>query len=154
MLLLDILQIAFLCVIIGGASIPVSFTINSSPWVVWVGNALGSLISAAVVLYIGNRVTDNKFKKKISKRRIGKKVVYSFDEGQDNKRVVKAGSFINKHGLRLFSLVCPVFPGVLISTTAVYILGLDRKIYKHWMFTGVIFVSGGYVFGYWLAFVK
>jgi membrane protein DedA with SNARE-associated domain len=153
-MLLNIIKIAALCVVIGAASIPAGFTIDSSPWVVWVGNALGSLFSAAVVIYIGNRITDTKFKKKISKRRIGKKVVYTFDEGQDNKHVMKANKIINKHGLRLFSLFCPLFPGVLLSTVAVYILDLDKKIYKRWMFAGVIFVSWGYVFGYWYFFVK
>jgi hypothetical protein len=153
-MLFNIIKIAALCVVIGAASIPVSFTIDSSPWIVWIGNALGSLFSAAVVIFIGNRITDTKFKKKISKRRIGKKVVYAFDEGQDNKHVIKANKQINKHGLRLFSLVCPIFPGVLISTVAVYILDLDKHIYKRWMFTGVIFVSWGYVFGYWYVFVK
>jgi membrane protein DedA with SNARE-associated domain len=153
-MLFNIVKIAALCVVVGCASIPLGFSIDNSPWVVWIGNALGSLFSAAAVIYIGDRITDTKFKKKISKRRIGKKVVYTFDEGQDNKHVVKAGGFINKHGLKFFALLCPIFPGVLISTAAVYILGLDKATYKRWMFSGVIFVSGGYVFVYWYTFVK
>ncbi len=149
-----ILRIALLCIIIGGASIPVSFNINPNPVIVWIGNALGSLISAVVVIYIANRITSDRFKKKITRWRIGHKVVTLYDQGQDNKKVGKAGSFIDKHGLRLFSLFCPIFPGVTISTIAVYILDLDKKIYKRWMFCGVVFVSGAYVFGYWWLFVK
>lgn len=153
-MLFNIIKIAVLCIVIGAASIPVSFTIDTSPWVVWVGNAIGSLVSAAFVIFVGNRVTDTRFKKKLSQRRIGKKVVYTFDEGQDNKHVKQAGGFINRYGLRLFSLFCPIFPGVLLSTVAVYVLDLDKKIYKRWMFAGVIFVSWGYVFAYWHLFVK
>ncbi len=150
----DILKIALLSVVIGGVSIPPSFGINNSPVVVWLGNAIGSLFSAAIVIYIGNRITDEKFKKRVSKRRLGKKVVDVFDEGRSNEAVVKAGKAISKHGLVVFSLLCPIFPGVLISTAAVYLLDLDRKIYRRWMFTGVVFVSGIYVFGYWWLFVK
>ncbi len=150
----NILQIAILCIVIGGASIPVSFTINSSPWVVWVGNALGSLISALVVIYIGDRITDRKFKERASKRRLGKRVIKVFDESGKNKKVAKATIIIDKHGLRLFSLLCPIFPGVAISTAAVYVLNLDKKLYKRWMFAGVVFVSGIYVYGYWWLFVK
>ena len=153
-MILEILKIASLCIIIGSASIPISFTINGSPWVVWAGNALGSLLSAFVVIFIGDRVMSNKFRMRVSKSRVGKKIVLSFDEGADNKNVTKARIFINKHGLRIFSLLCPIFPGVLISTVTVYLLDLDKKIYKRWMFAGVIFVSGAYVLGYWWIFVK
>ncbi|MCA9334294.1 hypothetical protein KC963_04560, partial [Candidatus Saccharibacteria bacterium] len=94
----NIIAIAVLCITIGGASIPLSFQINSNPVVVWVGNALGSLISAAVVIYIGNRITDKKFEDKISKRRLGKKVVTVFAQDQsDNKKVKKAQIIIDKH---------------------------------------------------------
>lgn len=154
MLFINIIQIAFLCIIIGGASIPVSFTINSNPFVVWIGNALGSLLSAIVVIYIANRITNKRFKTKVSKHRVGKKIVTAFDEGEDSKKAQKASGFINKHGLKLFSLLCPIFPGVLISTVVVYALNLDKKTYVHWMLAGVFFVSGGYVFTYWWAFVK
>lgn len=155
MILLNILQIAVLCIAIGGASIPVSFTINSNPFVVWFGNALGSLISAAVVIYIGNRITDKKFDEKVSKRRLGKKVVTVLTQDQsENKKVKRAQFIIDKHGLRIFALVCPIFPGVLLSTAAVYLLGLDKKLYVKWMLAGVVFVSGFYVFSYWLAFVR
>jgi len=149
-----ILKIAILCVFIGAASIPVSFTINSSPAIVWIGNALGSLFSALVVLYIGERLTSQKFKDRVSHRRVGKKVVKAFDEGGSNKEVQKASSFINKHGLKIFSFFCPIFPGTLISTVTVFLLDLDKHAYKRWMAAGVFFVSGAYVFGYWWIFVK
>ena len=150
----DILIIAGYCIVLGGASIPICFEINNSPIIVWVGNGLGSLISALFVIYVGNRITNKKFEKKISKHYMGKKVVTVFEEGGDNKKVKKATIFVNKHGLRIFSFITPIFPGVLISTVAVFILDLDMKIYKRWMFTGIFFASGLYVFGYWLAFVK
>ncbi len=149
-----IIKIAILCIVIGGASIPLSFEVNSSPWIVWIGNALGSLISAIVVIYIGDRITSARFKKKVSKTRVGKKVVVSFDQGDNSKAVIKTRVIINKFGLRIFSLLCPIFPGVLISTVTVYVLDLDKKIYKRWMFVGVVFVSWFYVFGYWWALVK
>jgi hypothetical protein len=150
----QILKIAALCIVIGSASIPVSFTINSSPIIVWLGNALGSALSAIFVIYVGNRLTDKKFMKKISRWRLGRKVSNTFTEGQTNKRVAKIRRSINKHGLKLFALFCPIFPGVLVSTAAVYLLDLDKKTYKRWMLCGVIFVSGIYVFGYWWFFVK
>ncbi len=153
-MLVDIIRIAIICVIAGSISIPVSFGINPSPWVVWVGNALGSLLSAFVVIYIGDRIMSNKFRIRISRSRIGKKIVIAFDEGSENKNVIKAQGFINQHGLKLFALFCPIFPGVLLSTVSVYLLGLDKQTYKRWMFAGVVFVSGGYVFSYWLFFVK
>lgn len=153
-MIIDILIIAGYCIVLGGASIPICFEINSSPVVVWLGNALGSLISAAVVIYIGNRITNKKFEKKISKHYMGKKVVTVFEEGDDNQKVKKATIFINKHGLRAFSFITPIFPGVLISTVAVFMLDLDLRTYKRWMFSGVFFASGLYVFGYWLAFVN
>src|SRR4051812_28210451 len=153
-MLADLIKIALLCVVIGGASIPVSFTVNSNPVVVWLGNALGSLFSAAVVIYVSNRITSRRFKNKIIKRRIGKKIVKIYDSGEDSQKVQKAGSLINKHGLRLFSFLCPIFPGVLVSTTAVYILGVDKQTYKRWMFAGIFFASGAYVFGYWLLFIN
>ncbi len=154
MILIDIIKIAVLCILLGGASIPFSFNVNSSPYIVWLGNALGSLVSAIVVIYIGNRITSNEFKEKASKRRVGKKVVNAFEEGDSNKAVVKAGEFINKHGLRFFSFVCPIFPGVLLSTVAVYALDLNKKIYIRWMLTGVVIASGFYVFSYWKVFIK
>ena len=150
----QIIKIAILCILIGTASIPVSFTINSSPWVVWLGNALGSFLSAVFVIYIGDRITDERFKKRMSKRRLGKKIVKVFDEGSRSKRIAKARTSINKHGLKLFALVCPIFPGVTVSTAAVYILDLDKRTYKRWMLAGVVLVSGIYIFGYWWLFVK
>jgi hypothetical protein len=153
-MLRQIIHIAILCIIFGGASIPLSFTVNSSPVIVWIGNALGSLISALVVIYVGNKMTNKKTEEKLSKKRFTRKIVTVFEEGEDNKKVQKARILIDKHGLRLFSLLCPIFPGVLISTVAVFALDLDLKIYKRWMSAGVVFVSGFYVFSYWLAFVK
>src|SRR3954463_5435026 len=95
----QILKIAGLCIVIGSASIPVSFTINSSPIIVWLGNALGSALSAIFVIYVGNRLTDKKFMKKISRWRLGRKVSNTFTEGQTNKKVAKVRRSINKHGL-------------------------------------------------------
>jgi hypothetical protein len=149
-----ILQIAVLCVLIGAASIPVSFTVNSSPIVVWLGNALGSLFSAFFVIFISERITRKSFRTKMRRHRYSKKVVTLYDEGEDNKKIKKAGGYINKHGLKVFSFLCPIFPGTLIATITVYLLHLDTRIYKRWMFAGVFFASGAYVFGYWLVFVK
>lgn len=151
---IDILKIAVYCIVLGGASIPLSFHVNSSPAVVWSGNALGSLISAVFVIFVMRRIVSDAFRSKVSRVRIGKKIVTIYDAGSDSKNVKKAQVIINKHGLRLFSLVCPVFPGVLVSTIAVYLLELDTKIYKRWMFAGVVLVSGGYVYGYWWLFVR
>ncbi len=153
-MLSDILKIAGLCILIGAVSIPVSFTINASPWIVWLGNGLGSLFSAVVVTYICERITGASFKRRISYTRVGRKIVTIFDQGNQNKEVIKARDFINKHGLKLFSLLCPIFPGVLISTVAVYMLQLDTRVYRRWMLAGVFFVSGAYVFGYWFLFVR
>lgn len=150
----NIIVIAILCIFIGGASIPVAFTINSDPVVVWVGNALGSLISALVVIKIANKLSNKENDSKLKKRRYTRKIVTVFEEGDDSKQVKKASILINKHGLRVFSLVCPIFPGVLISTAAVYVLNLDKKLYLKWMSAGVVLVSGFYVFSYWMAFVK
>lgn len=153
-MIVDILVIAVYCIVMGGASIPICFEINSNPLIVWTGNALGSLLSAMVVIYIGNRITNKRFEKKMSEKPMGKKIVTVFEEGDDNTKVKKATLFINKHGLRVFSFITPIFPGVLVSTVAVYILDLDKHIYKRWMFAGIFFASGLYVLGYWFAFVR
>lgn len=150
----SIVKIAVLCIVIGGASIPVSFTISSSPTVVWAGNSLGSALSAIFVIVVAERITHDKFRAKVQKFRIGNKVVKVMDGGSENKQTAKARGFINKHGLRLFALVCPIFPGVLVSTATVYALGLDKRTFKIWLIPGVVLVSGFYVFSYWLAFVK
>ena len=149
-----IFKIAILCIVAGAASIPISFTVNSNPLIVWLGNALGSLFSALVVIFIANRITSEKSKAKASKRRFGKKVVTVFEQGDDNKKILKARIFINKHGLRAYSFFCPIFPGVLISTVAIYLFELDKKMYKRWMMAGVFFASGAYVLIYWLTFAK
>ncbi len=151
---LDIIAIALLCIFVGGASIPIDFTITDDPVVVWVGNALGSVISAFIAIYIANKLTSKKSTEKLKQKKYTKKIVTVFEEGDDNKKVQKASIMINKHGLRIFSLICPIFPGVLFSTAAVYMLDLDKKIYLRWMPVGVVLVSGFYVFSYWLAFVK
>lgn len=153
-MLSDILRIAVLCIVFGSISIPISFEVNSSPIIVWLGNALGSLISALVVIAVGNRITSDKFTGKVSKRRVGKKIITVFEQGEDNKKVMKARVLINKHGLRLFAFLCPIFPGVLISTSAVYMFKLDKTTYKRWMIAGIFFASGAYVFVYWWTFVK
>lgn len=150
----NIIQIAVLCIVVGSASIPISFTINSSPLIVWLGNGLGSLLSAIVVIYIGERITNQRFRDKMSKHRVSKKVVTVFEEGEDNKKVLKARVLIDKHGIRLFGFFCPIFPGVLLSTVAVYVLDLNKKTYRRWMFAGVFFVSGAYVWAYWFTFVR
>lgn len=149
-----ILKIALLCIVIGSASIPLSFRVSDSVFVVWLGNAIGSLASAVAVIFIGDRITSEKFRKRVSKRRLGKKVVGTFEEGEKNTKVAEARGFINKHGLRIFSFLCPIFPGVLLSAVAVYALDLDKKIFKRWMLAGVIFASGLYVYAYWRIFVR
>lgn len=150
----DVVIIAALCIALGGASIPIAFTVNNNPLIVWIGNALGSLISALVVIYIANRITSKKSKDRLSESRFTKRIVTVFEEGDGNPKVQKARVVIDRHGLRVFSLLCPLFPGVLVSTVAVYVLGLDRHLYKKWMSAGVVLVSGGYVFGYWFLFIR
>jgi len=150
----EILKIAFLCITVGVASIPLSFTITSSPTEVWLGNMLGSVISAIVVITIGDHITNRKFKNRVSKRPIGKKVVTIFESTDDNKKVRKARIFIDNHGLRIFAFLCPIFPGVLLSTAAVYWLDLNKQIFKRWMLAGVVVASGIYVYGYWWFFVR
>lgn len=153
-LFLDIIAIALLCIVLGGASIPIAFNITDDPVTVWAGNALGSVISAVAVIIIMNKLTNKNNEEKLKKKKFTRKIVTVFEEGDDNKKVKKATIMINKHGLRIFSLFCPVFPGVLFSTIAVYILELDKKLYLRWMPIGVVLVSGFYVFSYWLAFVR
>ena len=152
--IVDVIVIALLCIVLGGASIPIDFGINDNPFVVWGGNALGSVISALVVIYVANRFLKKEHQGKLKQKKFTKKIITVFEEGDDNKKVKKASIMINKHGLRLFSLVCPIFPGVLFSTAAVYALDLDKRLYLRWMPLGVILVSGFYVFGYWLTFVR
>lgn len=149
-----IIKIAVLCIVVGSASIPLSFGINSNPFIVWIGNALGSLFSAAVVIFVGNRLTSEPFMERMRRHRISRKFAKAFDEGNDKKATIKTRNFVNKHGLRLFGLFCPIFPGVLLSTVAVYLLQLDKKMYMRWMFLGVFLVSGFYVFAFWFAFVR
>ncbi len=151
---IDVIHIAILCIVLGGASIPLSFGVNSSPVVVWIGNGLGSMLSALTVIFIAERITNEKFKQKITKFRIGNKVVKIMAEGDSNKKTAKARGFVNKHGIKFFALVCPIFPGALISTAMVYALNLDKRTYKIWLIPGIFFVSGLYVFGYWWLVIK
>lgn len=145
----NLIKIALLCIVLGGASIPFAFQVSPSPVIVWLGNSLGSLISAFVVIYIAERISNETFKKRVQRFRIGNKVVTVMDSGESNTKVVKARGFINKHGLKFFALVCPIFPGALISTITVYTLELDKRTYKLWLIPGIFLVSGIYVFGYW-----
>lgn len=150
----QIIKIAFLCVAVGSVSIPLGFQINSSPWVVYAGNVLGSLISAFVLIYIGDRITSPKFRKRLSKRILGRKIVTVYEAGENNRKVLRARLFIDKHGLKVFAFLCPLFPGTTIATVAVYALNLDSRIYRKWMYTGTFFVCFVYVFGFWWLFVK
>jgi|GEM_PF-4260943 len=153
-MLKDIIKIAFLCIVIGSASIPVGFTITKLPEIVYIGNVLGSVISALFVVIIGDKIKDKEFRKKMNRHRPGKKIVTVFEQGENNKKVMKARVSIDKHGLRFFSFFCPIFPGVLIASIAVYVLDLDRTIYKKWMFSGILFACGMYVYGYWWIFIR
>lgn len=154
MIIGQVIKIAFLCVVVGSLSIPLGFQINSSPWVVYLGNVLGSLISAWILIFIGDRITSKKFRKKLSKRIMGRKIVTVYEAGEDNKKVKSARVFIDKHGLKFFAFLSPLFPGTTIATVAVYALNLDTKTFKRWMYTGVFFVCFAYVFGYWFFFVR
>ena len=73
----------------------------------------GQLFSALIVIYIGDRLTNQKFKDNVDNRRFGKKkkIITVFEEGDDNKKVLKVRIFINKHGLRIFFVPVPDFPG-------------------------------------------
>ena len=137
----QIIHIAILCVVGGAASIPISFGITSSPVIVWLGNALGSLVSALFVIFIAERMGSKAYRDRMNKHRASRKVITIFEQGDDNQKVLKARIFINRHGLKVFSFLCPIFPGVLISTAAVYLLELDTKLYKRWMVAGVVFAS-------------
>lgn len=145
-----IFKIAVLCIVLGGASIPIAFTVSPNPFVVWIGNSIGSLISAFVVIIVADHLADDKFKNRVRRFRIGNKVVTIMDDGDNNSKVKKARGLINKHGLKLFALICPIFPGALISTATVYALNLDKRTYKIWLIPGIFLVSGLYVFGYWI----
>jgi hypothetical protein len=149
-----LLRIALLCLIGGVASIPLSFNINSSPIIVWLGNALGSLVSLVVVIYFAEHFQGGKYAGKPRKHWVSRKIITVLETDKDNKKVVKARIFINKHGLRVFSFFCPLFPGVLLSTAAIYLLDLDKSLYKKWVTAGIFFASGAYVFGYWFTFVR
>ncbi len=152
-ILVDVIIIAFLCIALGGASIPLDFVINSNPVVVWLGNALGSVLSAIFVIYIANKLTSKKKPTKNNRRSLTNKIANLIEQGQNNKKLIKTRDMINKYGMRIFSLICPIFPGVLFATVAVYAFGLDKKQYLYWMPIGVVLVSGFYVFGFWFTLI-
>ncbi len=150
----NIIIIAILSTAIGGASIPLGFAITDKVSIVYLGNLIGSVVSAMFVVFIGDKIKDQEFRKKINKRRAGRKVIYIFEQGENSKKVLKVKLRVDKHGLRLFSFFCSMFPGTLASSIAVYVLDLDRTIFKKWMFLGILFNSALYVFGYWFIFVR
>lgn len=137
MVIVDILLIALVGMIAGLVSIPFGFGINSNPFVVYIGNALGSLFALFCLLFLSGKFIDRYLKKKV-----------------DKKEVEKVGSFINKHGVRVFGLVSPLFPGVTIAVPSALILKLDMRSYKRWLYVGIFLVSAGYVFVYWHTVVK
>lgn len=153
-MLKNILIVAILSVIIGGAAIPIGFMMTDKISVVYIGNVLGSIFSALIIIFIGDRIKDREFRNKINKNRAGQKIIYIFEQGESNRKVLKVKLRVDKHGLRFFSFLCPIFPGVFISSLAVYILDLDRTIYKKWMFSGILLSSGLYVLGYWFVFIS
>jgi formate/nitrite transporter FocA (FNT family) len=135
--LVDIILIALVGMIAGLVSIPFGFTLTSSPTVVYLGNALGSLFAVLILIYLSKSVISRYLEKKLDKEKI---------EGVTR--------FVNKHGVRLFGIVCPFFPGVTISVPAAIALKLDLKKFERWMYVGIFVVSAGYVFSYWAAFVR
>lgn len=137
MVIIDILLIALVGMIAGLVSIPFGFGINDNPFVVYLGNALGSLFALICLLYLSNKIINKYIAKKVSK-----------------KDVDKVGGFINKHGVRAFGLVAPLFPGVTIAVPSALILKLDMKFFKFWLYIGIFLVSAVYVFGYWWTVVK
>lgn len=154
MLISQIIKIAFLCITVGSLSIALGFKINSSPWVVYTGNVLGSLVSAWIIIFIGDRITSQSFRNRLRKRILGRKIVTVYEAGEDNKKIRHARIFINKHGIKFFAFLSPLFPGTTIATVAVYALNLDTKLFKKWICLGIFFVCFIYVFGFWWFFVK
>lgn len=137
MVIIDILLIALVGMIAGLVSIPFGFGINSNPFVVYFGNALGSLFALICLLYLSGKIIDKYLAKKV-----------------DKKDVEKVGTFINKHGVRAFGLFAPLFPGVTIAVPSALVLKLDMKFFKRWLYVGIFLVSAFYVFGYWFTIVK
>lgn len=134
---LDIFLIALVGMIAGLFSIPFGFGLNSNPFVVYFGNALGSLFALICLLYLSSKFIDRFLKKKI-----------------DKDQIKKVGDFINKHGVRAFGLIAPLFPGVTIAVPSALVLKLDMKYFKRWLYVGIFLVSAVYVFGYWFTVVK
>lgn len=133
----DIFLIAVVGMIAGLVSIPFGFTLNNNPFIVYLGNALGSLFALLFLLYFSSKFIDRFLKKKV-----------------DKKDVEKVGNFINKHGVRVFGLFAPLFPGVTIAVPSALILKLEMKSFKRWLFVGIFLISAVYVFGYWITVVK
>lgn len=153
-LIANVTVIAILCILLGGASIPVAFIVTRNPFVVWFGNALGSVLSVLLIIYVANAITGGGKQDPKKRNFITKKIVNFIEDGHKNKTVVKSRNMINKYGMRIFSLVCPIFPGVLVATVAVYLFDLDKKQYLRWMPVGLVLLSGIYVFAFWLTFLK
>lgn len=139
-MILDIFLIAVASLTLGLASIPFGFTLTNDPFVVYFGNALGSLVAAIVFLYFSSKII-SRFMKRRKKT-------------NDAKKTAQVGSFIDKHGVRLFGLVCPLFPGVTFGVPAAIALELDMKKFKRWLFVGIFVVSAGYVFLYYWTIVR
>jgi hypothetical protein len=136
-MVIDIILIAIVGAIAGLASIPFGFTLTSSVYVVFIGNAFGSLVAALALLYFSDKLIARFFKKGVSDKSIN--------------RITK---LLNKYGLRIFGLVSPLFPGVTVSVPSAILLKVDMKTYKRWMYVGIFLISGAYVVAYWAAFVR
>ena len=136
-MIVNIFLIAVVGFVAGLISIPFGFTLTSSPIVVYVGNALGSLTGAIVFLYFSDRIISRFIKPK-----------------PNAKKTAQVSKFINKHGVRLFGLICPLFPGVTFGVPAAIALDLNMRVFKRWLFAGIFLVSAGYVFAYWWTIVR
>ena len=133
----NIVLIAVVGAIAGLVSIPFGFKLTDSPATVYVGNALGSLVPVLLLFYFSNRIIASRFKKKLNQDRLD-----------------QAGDFINKHGIKAYGLVCPLFPGVTVSVPAAVLMKLNMRQFKPWLYAGVFIISAGYVFGYYFIVVK
>lgn len=133
----DILLIAIVGAVLGLASIPFGFHLTTSPIVVYLGNAFGSLFAAIVLLYLSDKFVAKFFQKKIKQ-----------------EKIERVSVFINKYGVHLYGLLCPLFPGVTVSVPAAIALKLNMRAFKIWLYMGLFLVSAGYVFGYWWTVVR
>ena len=92
--MVNILLIAAVGAVLGLVSIPFGFHLTSSALVVYLGNALGSLFAALVLLYLSDKFIARYFQKKIKQ-----------------EKIERASVFINKYGVHAYGLLCPLFPG-------------------------------------------